>query len=116
MKDTVLDNRVPAGPGGRVPIYGAWSSTSLGTNPIQSLSTVHGDTYTDYSQGFRGVSQWAFVNGTRQALPLASLLGDPACASVLARGGQALTANTLQQVPHPNSGAAPTGSSPSISQ
>lgn len=63
-KDIVLSNRLRSKPG-RVAIYG-WHRTN--GKPIQSLSTVHGAGYADYSHGVRLVSQTAYVNGKPVAL------------------------------------------------
>jgi hypothetical protein len=58
-KDLVLSERLWQQPG-RVAIYG-WQRAD-GT-PIQTLSTVHGARYADYSHGVRLVSQTMFVDG-----------------------------------------------------
>jgi hypothetical protein len=58
-KDLVLSARLWQQPG-RVAIYG-WHRPD-GT-PIQTLSTVHGARYADYSHGVRLVSQTMFVDG-----------------------------------------------------
>ena len=58
-KDLVLSERLWLQPG-RVAIYG-WQRAD-GT-PIQTLSTVHGARYADYSHGVRLVSQTMFVDG-----------------------------------------------------
>jgi hypothetical protein len=58
-KDLVLTERLWQQPG-RVAIYG-WQRAD-GT-PIQTLSTVHGARYADYSHGVRLVSQTMFVDG-----------------------------------------------------
>jgi hypothetical protein len=63
-KDLVLSARLWQQPG-RVAIYG-WQRAD-GT-PIQSLSTVHGARYADYSHGVRLVSQTMFVDGRPAAL------------------------------------------------
>lgn len=58
-KDLVLSARLWQQPG-QVAIYG-WQRAD-GT-PIQTLSTVHGARYADYSHGVRLVSQTMFVDG-----------------------------------------------------
>lgn len=58
-KDLVLSERLWQH-AGRVAIYG-WQRAD-GT-PIQTLSTVHGEHYADYSHGVRLVSQTVFVDG-----------------------------------------------------
>jgi hypothetical protein len=58
-KDLVLTEKLWQQPG-RVAIYG-WQRAD-GT-PIQTLSTVHGARYADYSHGVRLVSQTLFVDG-----------------------------------------------------
>lgn len=58
-KDLVLSPRLWQQPG-RVAIYG-WQRED-GT-PIQTLSTVHGARYADYSHGVRLVSQTMFIDG-----------------------------------------------------
>ena len=58
-KDLVLSERLWLQPG-RVAIYG-WQRAD-GT-PIQTLSTVHGARYADYSHGVRLVSQTMFIDG-----------------------------------------------------
>jgi hypothetical protein len=58
-KDLVLANRL-ASNRGRVAIYG-WHRGN--GDPIQPLSTVHGEYYADYSHGIRLVSRTAYVNG-----------------------------------------------------
>lgn len=58
-KDLVLSERLWQQPG-RVAIYG-WQRAD-GT-PIQTLSTVHGERYADYSHGVRLVSQTMFIDG-----------------------------------------------------
>ncbi|GAA5079643.1 hypothetical protein GCM10023209_32180 [Roseibacterium beibuensis] len=76
-KDVVIANRLSRAPG-RVAIYGWHRSNG---NPIQPLSTVHGEYYADYSHGIRLVSRTAYVNG--RAIDLRSLLTDGQYASLL---------------------------------
>lgn len=80
-KDLVLSNRLRRAPG-KVAIYG-WHRTN--GQPIQPLSTVHQETYADYSHGIRLVSTTAFVNG--RPVALAGLLQDPAYAPLLSKEG-----------------------------
>ena len=58
-KDLVITNRLAARPG-QLAIYGWHRALS---DPIQSLSTVHGAGYADYSHGVRLVSQKAILDG-----------------------------------------------------
>ena len=91
-KDLVM-NRISQA--SRVPIYG-WNRTSGA--PIQPLSTVHENSYADYSHGVRLVSQTAFING--QAYSLADLLSDPQYAEQL-RGATGLSASDISSFnPH----------------
>jgi len=76
-KDIVLSNRLRSKPG-RVAIYG-WHRKS--GKPIQSLSTVHGKGYADYSHGVRLVSSTAYVNGDPRSL--ADILQDPRLARIV---------------------------------
>jgi len=80
-KDLVMSNALLRAPG-RVAIYG-WHR--MNGKPIQPLSTVHGQSYADYSHGIRLVSKTAYVNGKPR--PLAGLLADPTIASVLSKEG-----------------------------
>jgi len=80
-KDLVLTNRLRSHPG-RVAIYG-WHKPN--GQPIQPLSTVHGEFYSDYSHGVRLVSQTAFVGG--RPVALADLLADPDYAQILTGEG-----------------------------
>lgn len=80
-KDLVLANRLARAPG-RVAIYG-WHRS--GGNPIQPLSTVHGESYADYSHGIRLVSRTAYVDG--RAVDLRALLTDGQYAGLLNSDG-----------------------------
>ncbi len=80
-KDLVLSNTLRTSPG-RVAIYG-WHRKNGA--PIQPLSTVHGESYADYSHGIRLVSTTAYLNGAPQ--PLARLLEDPDVAALLSKEG-----------------------------
>lgn len=88
-KDLVLANRLSRNPG-RVAIYG-WHRTN--GRAIQSLSTVHGEYYADYSHGVRLVSRTAFVDG--RAVDLRELLTDERYAGFLNSDG-ALTGATVR--------------------
>lgn len=76
-KDVVLTNRLTR-VSGRVAIYG-WHRGN--GQPIQPLSTVHGQHYADYSHGIRLISRTAFVGG--RAVDLLDLLADRRYAGVL---------------------------------
>ena len=80
-KDIVLTNRLAEKPG-RVAIYG-WHK--LDGNPIQPLTIVHKDTYTDYSHGVRLVSTTMFLDD--KPTDLRALLKNPACAALLSSEG-----------------------------
>jgi hypothetical protein len=88
-KDVVLSNRLSRAPG-RVAIYG-WHRP--GGNPIQPLSTVHGEYYADYSHGIRLVARTAYVNG--RAMDLRGLLTDGQYAGLLNSEGP-LTGATVR--------------------
>jgi hypothetical protein len=76
-KDLVITSRLLAYPG-RVAIYGWHRETGM---PIQSLSTVHGENYADYSHGVRLVSAVAYVDDKER--PLRDVLQDPQLAPVV---------------------------------
>lgn len=80
-KDVVLTNRFKAKQG-RVAIYG-WHK--LDGEPIQPLSTVHTETYVDYSHGIRLVCQWANVDG--KLILLRDLLKDEHLCSLVSDEG-----------------------------
>ena len=80
-KDLVLTSRLWGIPG-RVAIYG-WHRDAQ--SPIQPLSTVHGERYSDYSHGVRLVSQWVFVDGVRHEM--ADVLATPSLARALTNEG-----------------------------
>jgi hypothetical protein len=63
-KDLVLTNRLRSHMD-RVAIYG-WHSGD--GKPIQSLSTVHGWRYADYSHGARLISAQVFINGSPRSI------------------------------------------------
>jgi hypothetical protein len=80
-KDLVLTPQLWKLPG-RVAIYG-WHRASA--EPIQPLSTVHGERYADYSHGVRLVSRTAYVNGTERRME--DVLADPELAPLLSSEG-----------------------------
>ena len=80
-KDLVITNRLATYPG-RVAIYG-WHRED-GT-PIQSLSTVHGENYADYSHGVRLVSMVAYVDDKERSL--VDVLQDPQLAPAVSSEG-----------------------------
>ncbi|MFY9246145.1 MAG: hypothetical protein WAO88_10165, partial [Roseicyclus sp.] len=80
-KDVVIANRLSNAPG-RVAIYG-WHRAN--GNPIQPLSTVHGEYYADYSHGIRLVARTAYVDG--RAVDLRALLTDGQYAGLLNTDG-----------------------------
>jgi hypothetical protein len=80
-KDVVIANRLANAPG-RVAIYGWHRSNG---DPIQPLSTVHGEYYADYSHGIRLVARTAYVNG--RAVDLRGLLTDGQYAGLLNSDG-----------------------------
>jgi hypothetical protein len=80
-KDLVLANRLSSNRG-RVAIYGWHRSHG---DPIQPLSTVHGEYYADYSHGIRLVSRTAYVDG--RPVDLRGLLTDSVYAALLNSDG-----------------------------
>ncbi len=80
-KDVVLSNRLLSYPG-RVAIYG-WHY--LNGTPIQPLSTVHEDSYADYSHGARLVSATMVVDGVER--PVAEVLRDPVLSRMVSDEG-----------------------------
>jgi hypothetical protein len=80
-KDVVIANRLARAPG-RVAIYG-WHRTN--GRAIQSLSTVHGEYYADYSHGIRLVSRTAYRDG--RPVDLRALLTDGQYAGLLNNDG-----------------------------
>lgn len=71
-KDIVTTPLIATRPTPRVAIFG-WHQ--LNNVPIQNLSTVHGESYVDYSHGFRHIHGQAWVGGTW--VPIRSLWSDP---------------------------------------
>ncbi|MCU4653401.1 hypothetical protein N8I71_11190 [Roseibacterium sp. SDUM158016] len=88
-KDLVLANRL-SNNRGRVAIYG-WHRGN--GDPIQPLSTVHGEYYADYSHGIRLVSRTAYVDG--RPVDLRGLLTDGTYAGLLNSEGP-LTSATIR--------------------
>lgn len=84
-KDLVITNRLSR-VAGRVAIYG-WHRAN--GQPIQPLSTVHGQNYADYSHGVRLISRTAFLNG--RAVDLRDLLADGRYAGLLTGEGPIAT-------------------------
>lgn len=88
-KDLVLTSRLWHLPS-RVAIYGWHRSNG---QPIQPLSTVHGERYADYSHGVRLISDVAYVNGAPQSL--AALMQNPQYAELLNTEGAISRLNVL---------------------
>jgi hypothetical protein len=80
-KDIVLTNRLNDKPG-RIAIYG-WHKKN--SEPIQPLSTVHGERYADYSHGVRLIYKTVWING--QPRSILEVLQDPRLADVLTYEG-----------------------------
>lgn len=80
-KDVVLSPRLTNNPE-KLAIYG-WHR--LNGTPIQSLSTVHGACYEDYSHGIRLVSDVALVDGAPRSVY--DLLSDPKTAALISDEG-----------------------------
>jgi hypothetical protein len=80
-KDVVLTNRL-AQNRDKIAIYG-WHNPS-GT-PIQSLTTIHGAGYADYSHGIRLVSSIVLLDGKPSSIY--EILEDPKLASLLSDEG-----------------------------
>ena len=76
-KDLVITSRLLAFPG-RVAIYGWHRPNGM---PIQSLSTVHGENYADYSHGVRLVSTIAYMDD--KEVSLRNVLQDPQLAATV---------------------------------
>ncbi|MFO0722973.1 MAG: peptidoglycan-binding domain-containing protein [Myxococcota bacterium] len=81
QKDVVITNRLADHPD-RVAIYG-WHQPN--GKPIQPLSTVHENTYADYSHGVRLVSGTMVVDGVER--PIAEVLQDPKLAGLVSDEG-----------------------------
>jgi hypothetical protein len=80
-KDVVISNMLRWHPG-RVAIYG-WHQAE--GKPIQGLSTVHEESYADYSHGIRLVAGTMTVDG--QEMAVADVLKDPSLAELLSDEG-----------------------------
>ena len=80
-KDVVLTNHLNEKPG-RIAIYG-WHRKN--GEPIQPLSTVHGERYADYSHGVRLIYKTVWING--QPRSILEVLQDPRLAPVLTHEG-----------------------------
>ena len=92
-KDLVLANRLSSNRG-RVAIYG-WHRGN--GDPIQPLSTVHGEYYADYSHGIRLVSRTAYVDG--RPVDLRRLLTDSVYAALLNSDGPLFLRDRSPRVP-----------------
>lgn len=92
-KDLVLTKRLWQRPG-RVAIYG-WHR--LNGEPIQPLSTVHGEGYADYSHGVRLVGQTVRIAGEGKSI--FEVLQDPVLAPLLTREGLIEDAQGLMRPP-----------------
>ena len=80
-KDVVISPRLTSNPQ-QLAIYG-WHR--LNGAPIQTLSTVHGACYADYSHGVRLVSEIALVDGERRSIY--DILEDPEMAGLVSDEG-----------------------------
>lgn len=89
-KDLVLTNRLWAQPD-RVAIYG-WHLAD--GSPIQTLSTVHGARYADYSHGVRLVAPLAWIDGVKR--PLVEWLADATFAPLFSAEGAMPGVDELQ--------------------
>jgi hypothetical protein len=81
QKDVVISNRLTQHPD-RVAIYG-WHQPN--GKPVQPLSTVHENSYADYSHGVRLVGGTMVVDGVER--PLAEVLQDPELAGLVSNEG-----------------------------
>lgn len=81
QKDLVISNLLTQHPD-RVAIYG-WHQPN--GKPIQPLSTIHENTYADYSHGVRLVGGTMIVDGVER--PVADVLRDPALAGLISKEG-----------------------------
>ena len=80
-KDLVITNRLKSSPG-REAIYGWFRSDG---STIQPLSTVHENSYVDYSHGFRAVDQKVMVDGVETTLT--KVLKDPILSGLISSEG-----------------------------
>ncbi len=83
-KDVVVTNELLERPS-HVAIYG-WHQ--LDGKPIQPLTTIHIDSYVDYSHGIRLVDQWAVVDGS--PMRIEEVLRDMTLCSLLSDEGPLL--------------------------
>lgn len=97
-KDLVLSARLWRQPG-RVAIYGWHRGIDA---PIQSLSTVHGASYADYSHGVRLVSDVVFVNDERRSI--FDVLADAFLAPLLSDEGPLSQVAELRAAARPSAG------------
>ncbi|MGV3524580.1 MAG: hypothetical protein ACO1RX_10155 [Candidatus Sericytochromatia bacterium] len=80
-KDVVITNLLDQ-KSNRVAIYG-WHQPN--GKPIQPLSTIHEDTYSDYSHGVRLIAPTMTVNGVER--PVAEVLRDPVLSRLISDEG-----------------------------
>lgn len=80
-KDIVITNRLNSNPN-KVAIYGWHRSNG---NPIQPLSTVHGESYADYSHGVRLIQKTVVVDG--REMNIEDVLRDPVLSGLLSNEG-----------------------------
>ncbi len=80
-KDVVLSAKLAERPN-RVAIYG-WRQQS--GEPIQPLTTVHVNSYVDYSHGIRLIAEQALYQG--EIVSLTKLLTDPARCELVSNEG-----------------------------
>ena len=102
-KDLVLTNRLWRAPD-RVAIYG-WHQPD--GRPIQTLSTVHGARYADYSHGARLVSTRVYVDGAPRSI--FGALADPELSRALSNEGPLVNPRELVaklSVPPPEAASA----------
>ena len=95
-KDVVISPLIAAWPG-RVVIYG-WHQ--LNGVPIQPLSKVHTETYTDYSHGIRLVQRTMTIDGVPADVP--TVLADPLLAPVLSDEGAFTSSSYPVPAPPPS--------------
>jgi hypothetical protein len=82
-KDIVISNRLNSNPN-KVAIYG-WHNSNNGGNPIQNLTTVHGENYVDYSHGVRLVSKSVVVDGRQMSIE--DVLNDSTLSGLISNEG-----------------------------
>jgi len=91
-KDLVITNRLNNKPG-RVAIYG-WHRKN--GEPIQPLSTVHGERYADYSHGVRLIYKKVWINGEIHSI--LDVLQNPRLAPVLTHEGLIARLRTMLRI------------------